>query len=216
MAEIEIERKSGMAWLWWVLGLALLALLAWLLFAGGDDDDVAVVDPMVTDTAAMVAPMGAVDTGMAGMAVQGGPAVQEYMNTCAPAQPTEMGLDHAYTSDCLNRLVAAVETVLQSPSVTGVNAQAELTTARQAAERLAQSQVGAEHSRMTQEAFTAVAALVNRIQDDRFPALDSQATQMEQTATSISPGQPLLNQRESVQQFFRQAGAVLNGMTAAG
>lgn len=54
MADIDVERKSGgMSWLWWLLGLLLLALLAWWLLAGDDEPEVAAVDPV----AAPVAPV---------------------------------------------------------------------------------------------------------------------------------------------------------------
>ena len=49
MADIDVERKSGNNWIWWVLGLIVLALLLWWLIGMGDDDDVD-VDP-VTATA---------------------------------------------------------------------------------------------------------------------------------------------------------------------
>jgi len=49
MAEINVERKSPGIWPW-VIGLAVLALLIWALFAllDGDDEEVAVVDPVAT------------------------------------------------------------------------------------------------------------------------------------------------------------------------
>lgn len=39
MADIDVERKSGNRWIWWVLGLIVLALLLWWLLAGRGDDD---------------------------------------------------------------------------------------------------------------------------------------------------------------------------------
>lgn len=42
MAEIPVEKKSSMGWLWVLLALLLLALLAWWLLS--DDDDVEYVD----------------------------------------------------------------------------------------------------------------------------------------------------------------------------
>jgi hypothetical protein len=51
MAEINVERKSGMGWLWWVLGLIVLALLIWWVIPDGEEE-VAVMEPapMVTPT----------------------------------------------------------------------------------------------------------------------------------------------------------------------
>lgn len=47
VADINVERKKGMSWLWWILGLILLALIAWWFLAAGDDDaeTATVVDP---------------------------------------------------------------------------------------------------------------------------------------------------------------------------
>ncbi|MEE4199206.1 hypothetical protein [Erythrobacter sp.] len=48
MAEIPVEKKSSLGWLWLLLALLVLALLAWWLLSG--DEDVA----MVEDEAVMV------------------------------------------------------------------------------------------------------------------------------------------------------------------
>ena len=55
MAEIEVQRKTSMAWLWWLLGALAVALLLWWLLAAGDDEEevATVVDPAVP---AMVTP----------------------------------------------------------------------------------------------------------------------------------------------------------------
>jgi hypothetical protein len=53
MADIDVERKSGMSWLWRILGLILLALIIWWFVAAADDDEVAEVvepAPIVTPT----------------------------------------------------------------------------------------------------------------------------------------------------------------------
>lgn len=58
MADIDIERKSGgMSWLWWLLGLLLLALLAWWLLSGDDEREVAVVDPVAAPAVVDPAPV---------------------------------------------------------------------------------------------------------------------------------------------------------------
>lgn len=56
MADIDVERKSSMAWLWWLLGILLIALLAWWLLSGDDDPEVAAVDPVAAPVAAPVTP----------------------------------------------------------------------------------------------------------------------------------------------------------------
>lgn len=52
MAEIHIEQKRSSSWIWWLVGLAVLAAVLWWLFAASDDDAAVVAG----DTAAVVAP----------------------------------------------------------------------------------------------------------------------------------------------------------------
>ena len=40
MAHLDIQEKRSSSWIWWVLGLVLLALLAWWLLSANDRDDV--------------------------------------------------------------------------------------------------------------------------------------------------------------------------------
>lgn len=47
MAEIPVEKKSSMGWLWVLLALLLLALLAWWLLS--DDDEAEYVEPIVAE-----------------------------------------------------------------------------------------------------------------------------------------------------------------------
>ena len=62
MAEIPIEKKSGMGWLWALLALLLVALLAWWLLSADDDEATNYAD---ADTAAM-APADPMASGTAG------------------------------------------------------------------------------------------------------------------------------------------------------
>ena len=94
MAEIKIEEKKGSNWIWWLLGLAVLAALLWWLLAGRDDGE-----PVVAgDTAAVVAPsadgptVGAAATGaitdlaMLGTAATADMAGRQVMLTGVPVQ----------------------------------------------------------------------------------------------------------------------------------
>lgn len=52
MAEIPVEKKSGLGWLWILLAILLLGLLIWWATTAGDDDEIAVE----TETAEIVTP----------------------------------------------------------------------------------------------------------------------------------------------------------------
>ncbi len=43
MAEIDIQKKQGSSWIWWVIGLVILALLIWWVVGMNDRDDDAAV-----------------------------------------------------------------------------------------------------------------------------------------------------------------------------
>lgn len=78
MAEIDIERKQTTAWPWILLGLLVLALLAWWLLGHRDTDDrTAAVTPaaQVTDTTGYVTAPGAATGVATGAAAAGGTAV---------------------------------------------------------------------------------------------------------------------------------------------
>ena len=63
MAEIPVEKKSSLAWLWILIGLLVLAALIWALMSGDDDDvdavttqdDVAAIDDNAGTPAAATA-----------------------------------------------------------------------------------------------------------------------------------------------------------------
>ena len=56
MADIDVERKSGANWLWWLLGLLLLALLIWAI-AEMLDDEGEVAEPVATEIVEPAAPV---------------------------------------------------------------------------------------------------------------------------------------------------------------
>lgn len=210
MADIDIERKSVGIWPW-ILGLLLLALLIWAAVEWmGDDEEVSTV-PVTGD---LVAPLPVVipPAADAGELPAG---VQEYLATCTGAAGS-MGLDHAFTSNCIQRLQAAVDAVLLSPAASGIQVEAELQDARQKAQRLTGSPTAsAEHAGMTRDAFTSLATLMDRVQEARFPALDDAVDRVEAAAESVQPGPQLLEQRDAVHRFFTSAGEALRAMSTA-
>jgi bacteriorhodopsin len=38
MAELDIQQKRGTNWLWWVIGLIVLALIVWWFTSGRDNN----------------------------------------------------------------------------------------------------------------------------------------------------------------------------------
>lgn len=107
MAEIPIEKKSGMGWLWLLLAAIIAALLIWWLVAGNDDDadvvdeDVpamnADADPALDPNASMVDGDDAAMAG-AGAAAAGAYAVGDTVDLDG-ARVIEATGDMAFTVD---------------------------------------------------------------------------------------------------------------------
>jgi hypothetical protein len=215
VADIDIQKKETAIWPW-IVGLLVLALLVWAalsLFGGDDTARTAVTDPAPATTApATTTPAPA--TGAAGAAPA---AVQRYMDSCAPREGQAMDMDHAHTSSCIRHLADGLEAVVQQRNLTGVNVQQQLQQARQHADRLEQSSPQAtDHSAMTRDAFDALANAMGTVQNAHYPQLQGQVSQVQSTAGNLQRQGNLLDQRETVQRFFEQAGQALNTMATTG
>ncbi|MEX2583687.1 MAG: hypothetical protein WD766_10455 [Gemmatimonadota bacterium] len=208
MADIDIEQKDSVGWIWWVLGLVLIGLVAFLLAGALGDDEVALEDeavaPIATEPMPPAEPM--TDQPM---------AVQQFIESCGTRAPAEMGLDHQYTSSCVQDLVNAIDGVAPADEINTLGLTTQMETAREAADNLRESAPDVErHSEMTRNAFTSIATLADELQNERFPALEANAQQLTQAAESVTADTPLLDQREAVQTFFARAGDLLQGMNA--
>lgn len=75
MADIDVQRKGGMGWLWWILGLLLLALIIWWIASGDDEaDEAAFTEPApVVEPTALPEPV-ATSAGMTIADILGNPA----------------------------------------------------------------------------------------------------------------------------------------------
>lgn len=203
MADIDVERKGTPAWIWAILGLLVLGLLLFLLLTP-TRDQVAVVDPATEP----MPPPAVVEE-----PVPVAPAeVEQYMTQCAPGEPAEMGVEHEYTSDCIQRLASAIDAAVPDERLTAVRPQLE--NARDAAQRLAESPPDAlDHSQLARDGLTALASVFESLQQQWYPGLAAPVGELRQSAERIQPDELLLEQRPEVQRFFSQAGGVLNQMT---
>lgn len=210
MADIDVERK-GTSPLPWILGLILLALLAWALWSMLDDDDDGEVAVVPADTVADTTPIPPV----AGGPAAGGDVVQRFQQSCTQARQ-EMGAEHQFVADCLRQLADAADTVLSLPHAQGVNARGELEELRRRAQALEQSPPDAtDHAALAAGGFTSAAALLDRMQREGFPDLSGEATRIREAATALNAEGMLLEQRAEVQRFFDAAATALQRMMMA-
>lgn len=212
MADIDVQRKESSSIWPWIIGLIVLALLIWLLASLFDNDDE--VEPIVE--APVAAPVVAPPIAEPVAPVAAGvvpPAVEEFTSSCVGADADNVTMEHDFTSTCITRLTAALNAVVENPGMAGVDLRAQLDDVRQKADRLVSTpETSNQHANMTRDAFTSVAALVNTIQDARYPMLDSQVGQLDSAANGIQADRMMTDQGPAIHAFFRQAGDVLRAM----
>ncbi len=217
MADINVERKSGMGIWPWIIGLIVLALLIWALSQMfGRDDQAAVTDRPVADTLATDRPVTeepvASPTGAAAIP----PAVEQFGAWVDRREAQDdMGRQHQFTITGLRQLADALESVAQRHE-TRPAVQQSIQTVRQQADQLEQSDPAvARHANMTREAFTSAADAIATLQREHHAGVaDAQVNQVREAAQAIDTGTPLLDQRERVQTFFDRARDAIRALAA--
>lgn len=214
MAEINIEKKSGPpAWIW-IVGVVVLALIAWAVISmmGGDDRDDWTT---AQDTAVTTAPAQMPATAAAGTTPE---AVQTFRRECAvdEGQRTDdMGQDHEFTVNCLQQLAAAIESTARH-AAGQANVDAHVQTIRQHAQQIRDSDpMSTQHANWTRDAFDAgVNALESLQQASATPDTQAQGAvaQARQAAQQMRASELHTEQYTHVRSYFRNAAQALEGM----
>lgn len=216
MAEIKLERKKRPMWPWILLALLLLLLIIWAIVAAMRPDEEVV--PTVT---AIGETVGTLDTApLAGTGTAAGlpQQVQNYMRTCAVAEgvePETMGREHEFSTNCLELLADSMSAVAaQRPSDPNITQQIE--SVRQQVSEIRQSEATSlQHSNATRRAAESAGIALSAMQQT-FAGTNDQARQsVEQArnaAQQIQATQPLLEQKDALRSFFRQAGTALQNL----
>lgn len=217
MAEIKLERKKGPAWPWILLALLLLLLIGWAIWAAMGrqaPDVVAPTDTVYGDTALQTT--AASDTATAGLPQE----VQNYIRTCSAAEgaePETMGREHEFSTNCMELLASSMSAVATQRQA-DPNITEQIEAVRQQASDIRQSDpTSLNHSSSTRRAAEAAATALTTMQR-AFAGTDQQAQataeQVRQAAQQISADQPLLDQKDALRRFFREAGNTLQRMAA--
>jgi hypothetical protein len=198
VAEIHLERKQGApAWIWVVVAIVVIALLAWLLWPRGETTTTA----FETDAGQIVSPT---PTGGAG-------DFRAFLDD--QRARADMGREHEYTAEGVRRLASALGDVSRNA---GMHDQVEprLDEMRQHADALQREEDSQQHANHARAAFTAGASVMRDLQP-HYPDAQGQITQVEQAAQQVNAGTPLLEQRAAVQSYFDQAANALDRMHGA-
>lgn len=219
MADINLEKKKGSIWPW-IIGLLVLVAVIWLVVEAmdRDDDDLELV---ATDTV-VLAPVAPPVTGTTQMAATELPReVQEFMQTCHGADASmDPGLQHEYTARCFELIAGSLRQIAErSPANPDMTAQIE--TVRQQALNLRQSEASStDHMNKTRQAAVAsaeaIASVQQALRNTTAPTTMASAEDVRQAAQQLQPSEPLLNQKDELTAFFREAGDALSEMARAG
>ena len=201
MAEIQLERKEGRNWLWIVLGLLLLAALAWWLLSQRGDQD-----PVVTET-----PGGVVTDSLPGTGMTGSGEVNGFIQFVEDNRArTEMGRDHEFTAEGIRHLAGALGAVATGE---GAALHPRIDSLRQKADSIQRNTQSGQHANQVRDAFTSAVAIMDDLRQRSYPNAASHVTQARQAAEAVKPGQQLLDQKQQIQQFFEHSAEVLRNMS---
>lgn len=209
MADIDVERKGRSIWPW-ILGVLLLALLIWafLELFGDDEAEVAEQDAIVAPVAQPATPAPP-DAGAP-------PEVTMYLAQCTNQQGTaagEMGLGHQFTTDCLRQLRAGLSALIGTQQVQDANVSAQLAQYDSTVQQLEQSDTTAStHAGLTRDAAGTAAEVMQSMQQAWYSAEEEAGdavSEVQDAVDDIDASEPMLEQREDVHEFFREAGEAL-------
>lgn len=207
MADIDIQRKRGGTWAW-VLGLVLLALLAWLLLELFDGDDEAeVVEAAVPAGTTPAAPAGPVPVLVVDPSVPA-PAVAAFVSHIRGGE-AQMGKDHLYTAEGITRMATALRELVQAHRGLSPEARAQAGEFyTRAAALVASPDTMLAHADWVHAAAMDAAGVMEGLAEDvkgPVPELREQVAQVRAAAQAIDPDKDLLAQEEQVRGFFRQS-----------
>ena len=208
MAEIHIERKERTTWPWIVLGLILLSLLAWwLLSQRGDRDGFAVLQDT---TGQVIDTVGGTAAGVRDDAPEDVAAFVRWTDESRARQ--EEDTSHAHTADGIRQLAAAIESLADRDTAGMEMVRQRADSIRGLADALERDWESPNHAQHARQAFLEASELMDQLRTQRYPNSANDVAMARQAAQNVQPAQPLLAQRQQVQQFFDRAATALQTM----
>jgi len=202
MAEIRVERKEGKGWLWVVLALLALALLAWWFFGRRNDNTAVGASDSTSVPAAVTVDRGAVDGFLSWV------ANSDTTNAAAASD-----LSHEYTATGVRQLAGAIGSIARGDSLGGSEVQEQVSALTTLADRLQTEPQSLKHADLVHAAFGSAAQLLLDVQQRSFPNARAQVDSVRQAADAMSKERPLLTQRAEVNRYFARAADAVRAMS---
>jgi hypothetical protein len=213
MADIDIQKKEGPPILPIVLGvLALVAVIAAVVWFTGNGDDVATTRPgaMPYDTVGEA-------TGVATTPTAGATEVAAFRSQCGDVSrfSDQMGMEHQQAADCMRSLAESLDAVIRRETVADQPLQQRVQALRQRADQITQDPQATDHANRVRGAADEAADIIEYMARERQAVganLQQHAQQTRQAASRIDSGTPLLEQRDRTSEFFARAADALDAM----
>ncbi|MHA7058895.1 hypothetical protein ACWGOQ_0016845 [Aquimarina sp. M1] len=203
MAEIKIEKKKPV-WPWLLLALLLIGALVYFFILSNNEEEtreaneveeIGVDGSSISDnTEKDVIPKKS----------EGGKAIATY--SAYIKDDTKMGIDHEYSNNALLLLINAVS---ESADNLNIDIKADLKKARENAEIITEDPQKLTHANKIKNAGVVISKALGTIQKSKFPNLESELLDLENSIEKINPDVATLNQKEDVKNFFGKASEIL-------
>lgn len=240
MADIHIERKRPI-WPWILLGLAVLAIILWLIFAreerrepdmvGTAPPPPAAVEPVPPSPGVVpdpgVAPLPETVQPPAAVPPPGLSEVPPASLAGAPEQVNQFlrynqdlrarqaaDITHDYTADGLRQLSGALAAIAERDKIADVEVEKQIQLLRGRADSMQKEALAAKHAEQAREAMLGAVTLMQAMQEKRFPSVQQHVAEAREAATAVSADVELLKQTSHVQRFFDRAALAVRGMAS--
>lgn len=206
MAEIKIEKKKPV-WPWILLGLIILAVILYFVFADDDTDDVydddnteQVVTPMETEEEPETSTWEEDN-------LSGDESVSNYMAHIGDME--KMGIDHEYSNEALVLLINSLENRAEEANI---NTQVEIEELKNNVRDIKEDPQALSHANTINSVGTKIVDLMEKMQMEKFPDVSQDVQEVRTALQNIQPSTPTLDQKDAVNSFYKEAGDVLQKM----
>lgn len=196
MAEIKIEKKKTI-WPWVLLGLIVVALIAYFLFFKDKNNDVVTLTNANDTTAVSQNP-----------SENSSDAVAAFI-TFMEQDTANMSLSHEYTHDALVKLANATE---ETANRNGVDINENLTKVRALADKITQNEAATTHAGDIKESARIISSALTSIQQAKFSDLSADVNDLTKDAEAIDVTDLTLDQKGTLKGFFKSAKDVIEKM----
>jgi hypothetical protein len=101
---------------------------------------------------------------------------------------------------------------MEQHSISNIRFKGDLDKLRNYADQLQKDHTSTDHADLIREAFVLASDMIDSIEEQISPRLDSDVDEVRRAAEAIDPGKLTLQQKTKVEIFFDRAGSVLEVM----